>query len=43
MCNNCGDLGYTIESNDEGVEYSTGCDECRVAALEADTDYAEAA
>ena len=41
MCNNCGDLGYTIEINAEGCEYISGCDACRIAALEADPAYAD--
>ena len=36
MCNNCGELGYTIEINDEGVEYIESCFECFVEAHEAD-------
>jgi hypothetical protein len=34
MCNNCGEVGYTIEINDEGVEYIESCFECFVAAHE---------
>ena len=35
-CNTCGNLGYTIEINDEGVEYTESCFECFVEAHEAD-------
>jgi hypothetical protein len=38
MCNNCGDVGYTIEINDEGVEYMDSCFECFVEAHEADQE-----
>ena len=38
MCNNCGNIGYTIELNAEGVEYMEGCFECYVASHEADSD-----
>jgi hypothetical protein len=43
MCNNCGDVGYTIEVNDEGVEYMENCFDCFVAAHEADQAQEEAA
>jgi hypothetical protein len=43
MCNNCGDVGYTIEVNDEGVEYMENCFDCFVAAHEADQAQKEAA
>lgn len=33
-CRHCGDVGYTIEVNDEGVEYMEGCFDCFVAAHE---------
>jgi len=36
MCNNCGEVGYTIEINDEGVEYIESCFECFVEAHEQD-------
>lgn len=26
MCENCGNVGYTMEYNDEGVEYLAPCD-----------------
>lgn len=35
-CRNCGDVGWTIEYNDEGVEYIDPCFDCFVAAHEAD-------
>ena len=33
-CSNCGGVGYTIEINDEGVEFMTGCFDCYVEALD---------
>lgn len=39
-CETCGGFGYTIEVNDEGVEFMTGCRECAIAAMEAE-NYAE--
>ena len=27
-CKTCGNLGYTTEVNDEGVEYFAGCNDC---------------
>ena len=33
-CSHCGGLGYTIEINDEGVEYMDACFDCFVAAHE---------
>ena len=35
-CNECGNMGYTLKTNDEGVEYMDGCNTCLIAALEAD-------
>ena len=35
-CNECGNIGYTLKTNDEGVEYMDSCHECFVAAHEAD-------
>jgi hypothetical protein len=35
-CNECGNMGYTLKTNDEGEEYMDGCHECFVAAHEAD-------
>ena len=35
-CETCGGFGYTIEVNDEGVEFMTGCFDCAVAAMEAE-------
>lgn len=35
-CKTCGGFGYTIDINDEGVEYMTGCFDCFVEAREAD-------
>lgn len=43
MCNTCGNVGYTIEVNDEGVEYIENCFECFVEAHEADQAIEEAA
>lgn len=39
-CGTCGGAGYTIEINDEGVEYIENCFECFVAAHEADREEA---
>lgn len=39
-CETCGGFGYTIEVNDEGVEFMTGCFDCSVAAME--LEYIEA-
>ena len=33
-CNTCGNMGYTIEINDEGVEYIESCFKCFVEAQE---------
>ena len=38
MCNNCGNVGWTIELNAEGVEYIESCFECFVEAHEADAE-----
>lgn len=35
-CSACGDLGYTIEINDDGEEYIANCFDCFVAAHERD-------
>ena len=43
MCDNCGNVGWTIEVNDDGEEYIEGCDDCAVKFMEADTDYQEVA
>ena len=36
-CTNCGNVGWTIEHNDE-EEYMAGCHECWVAALDAEQE-----
>ena len=37
-CTTCGGFGYTIDNTEEG-ETMTGCLECDVAAMEADTEF----
>ena len=37
-CDECGGLGYTIKTNDEGVEYMDGCMTCWINALDATGD-----
>jgi hypothetical protein len=39
MCNNCGNVGYTIEINDEGEEFIESCFECFVEAHELDYSF----
>lgn len=42
-CGNCGDLGYTIENDDELGEVIVGCPDCSVRAMEADPNFGEKA
>lgn len=35
-CTTCGGFGFTVDVNDDGEEFATGCHECFVAAHEAD-------